>query len=1448
MSTRLRMAVLAALSSATALSASNASAGDIAFDGSLPGTTAGALNAVNGTYAITQQRGFSNGSNLFHSFDVFNLDQGETAVFSGNADISNIISRVTGGLPTTINGTVSSTIQGANFWFVNPAGLTVGPTGVIDVSGAIALGAADFINFKDGQFLASVTPGEDVTLLVANPASFGFLGDTNSGTLTIQSAQVLAQAASPNRPLVPEFPYSMVLSGGGGVLLDTTGDINLINTAIDTSPVHSGDIVLRAAGNVTLAGTDLHTDSGNTVSFGIGGISITGGGQVTLTDSLISGAGLAGVQPIEVQGSGVRLDNSVISVFSSGTSAERATIQISALGKAGDRPGAGTVTLVNSNLSTTNAGTVLTENPDFPAEIAVVGENVRLEESVISTFGRAAGGNDILVSGSQSVAIVGADKFSTLSVMTGFSAPSTGGIVVSGGAGGTELTHALIFSKSTAGVSDPANPAATVGGISILGHDGRVTISDSLVQTNAQSTIAPNGTPPDVTSDIRISGASVHIIGGQLATSVVGPPTINAPNAVDAGNISIFTTGTRDNHDGIVIEGGALIRSDALAAGANIQNGALLSVTDSGSITLVAQGGAVRISGGSQLETSAGPNAGSAGSIAISGDSIQLDGVTARTTAQSLLTGDGSEAFSPGSITLSSNGSVALDDSMLDANTSGVIQAGSISVNGSTVTIGGVTGSAISSSSTGSAAGGDISINAQDALSITSSSVSASAGANAASGGRIDVTAGSVLARDTTLDTSNASTQPVALDELGVPIGPTSDISVSATGAVGLRNTQLTTQTTGTARAGSIGVAGDSIHITGGQITASTTFDAQQSGVAETGQAGDINVIASNLDVGVTSLTIDGGALIRSNAVGSDQSTVRVGAAGEILVATLGVLNVSNARIESASRGVNAGAAGQVQLTGDTAKIDSLTANVSVESQRTELLGNGGLGAFTIGGEDVVVDNSTFTSTSSGVLNPGSIIITGQSAEANEEGSFTPRGSVVVRNSSLTATSTGIANASAAIIISTGDVKVINSSVETSSQGLAGSFGGQAVIGSGGNILIDGSSVRTSVAAQVAPAEGNDLPASLLVTGSGAVTIDNSSFQATTTGARVGGDIGIEAGQLSITDSTISAASLGTGAATQPGPLMAGATFMPGSSGSITLRLLAPTDEQVLINRSTITTNAVAANGGSLSFDANGNAVVLQESSLLASAGGGGTGGNISITNAGGLTFRDTQIQTMANAGAGGTINIGLADGVVAPILIQGSSITTNAVAASGGNITLDAAGNQLVLRDSIIRASAGAAGTGGNVLIDAVGRTIVQRSQVVARADAGNGGTIIINVDDGGLFVRDAQSFINADSNSGNDGEIAINSPDTDLNPAVKVQDAELSSTPELSATACAPRTEARSTFVRENRGGVSASPDGYLVSTGSATSQKTASTVAPEAVRLALLAATTPIMEGCR
>src|SRR5262249_5222986 len=106
-----------------ALSLSNARAGTVVLDGKFG--TSGSLSGPN--YDINSSLGRIVGNNLFHSFSQFNLSAGDVATFSGPANIQNILTRVTGGSASSIDGTIRSTINGANFFLINPSGIIMGP-------------------------------------------------------------------------------------------------------------------------------------------------------------------------------------------------------------------------------------------------------------------------------------------------------------------------------------------------------------------------------------------------------------------------------------------------------------------------------------------------------------------------------------------------------------------------------------------------------------------------------------------------------------------------------------------------------------------------------------------------------------------------------------------------------------------------------------------------------------------------------------------------------------------------------------------------------------------------------------------------------------------------------------------------------------------------------------------------------------------------------------------------------------------------------------------------------------------------------------------------------------------------------------------------------------------------------------------------------------------------
>jgi filamentous hemagglutinin family protein len=139
--------------------ASTAASAQVALDGSISRDAAGPLRADGGEYRIGARLGRLAGKNLFHSFEQFDLREGERATFRGPAQIERIISRVTGGEPSDIDGTIRSTIEGADFYFLNPAGVVFGPNARLDLKGSFHVSTADELRFADGAiFSAAATP------------------------------------------------------------------------------------------------------------------------------------------------------------------------------------------------------------------------------------------------------------------------------------------------------------------------------------------------------------------------------------------------------------------------------------------------------------------------------------------------------------------------------------------------------------------------------------------------------------------------------------------------------------------------------------------------------------------------------------------------------------------------------------------------------------------------------------------------------------------------------------------------------------------------------------------------------------------------------------------------------------------------------------------------------------------------------------------------------------------------------------------------------------------------------------------------------------------------------------------------------------------------------------------------------------------------------------------
>ena len=151
--------------------------------------------------------GATRGSNLFHSFQEFNIGEGREANFANPAEIKNIFSRVTGNNPSTLLGKLG-VLGDANLFFINPNGIFFGENASLDVKGSFVASTASSINFSDNNVFSASNPQVPAPLLTVDvpaPVGLEFEGEpgkiTNRSLILDQDSQLLGLGVHPGKTL-----------------------------------------------------------------------------------------------------------------------------------------------------------------------------------------------------------------------------------------------------------------------------------------------------------------------------------------------------------------------------------------------------------------------------------------------------------------------------------------------------------------------------------------------------------------------------------------------------------------------------------------------------------------------------------------------------------------------------------------------------------------------------------------------------------------------------------------------------------------------------------------------------------------------------------------------------------------------------------------------------------------------------------------------------------------------------------------------------------------------------------------------------------------------------------------------------------------------------------------------------------------------------------------------
>jgi len=651
--------------------------------------TSGALAGPN--YNITANLGATRGNNLFHSFAQFDLAAGDVATFTGPANIQNILCRVTGNGASSINGTISSGIAGANFFFINPNGIVFGPNAALNVSGSFAASTANYLKLADGARFVAALDADDSGLSSAPVSAFGFLGG-NPGSIAVQQSTLTV----PNGQAISVVGGDITVDGG--VLQAPQGQINVVS--------------VQSAGEVPLDPASVPVAQFNA--------DFPQQGQVQIQNlSQVDASGDGGGR-IVIRGGQIVVDNSVIQANTTGTGTGQG-IDISALGA----------------LNISNGGQI---NSLTPAGLGDGGNIIITAHSVTLDGGGAY--DPMTFKPTTQISTSTGDSVS----FTGGGPAKAGDIIIN--ATSLELVNSAQISSASFGAGNAGNILVTATSVLLDAMLTTVTqISANAQQFSGNITI--NSDSLNVANGAVIAAATfgdgnagqINITANTLDFSVYGGIAVSTFGSGQGGSIQI-SAGT------LQLDQGGFI--NAITTGVGFTPVPGTDPGKGGDISIAAN--SINIFNTASIFTRTTGD-GNSGNISIAAQNINItgdNGLSGQTTG--ILASDGDPNLGYG---IGNGGNVLINTGTLDVSGGGKIvtstiatgNAGTIGINATSVTL--QDASSIESASTGSQLGvgllgglaGGVTLNVQDTLSLSGqSSISVSSVENDA--GDVSVTAG----------------------------------------------------------------------------------------------------------------------------------------------------------------------------------------------------------------------------------------------------------------------------------------------------------------------------------------------------------------------------------------------------------------------------------------------------------------------------------------------------------------------------------------------------------------------------------------------------------------------------------------------------------------------------------------------------------------------------------
>jgi len=495
-------------------------------------------------------------NNLFHSFQQFNINAGQSVYFANPEAITNIFSRVTGSNPSQINGKLG-VLGNANLFFLNPNGIQFGSEAKLDVRGAFIATTGSSFLFPNGAKFGIIEPQNAPILSVNVTAPVGIeFGSHSGGEILIQGSQL---------NLDPEQNLSLIggdIQQKGGGLTVPNGNINLISLGEEGVIDIKENLAFKLRRNTAKGNINFSNNALVVVAGERGGSIFIESGELRLSEqSLLQGGMIPEGANQEEKAGNITIKNTENVIVSDS--------QISNTVESGGKGNSGDTIIETNTLSVQNGGMIVNSTfgegnagniqIDATEKVELIGEigagfpsiisqvepggkgnsgNINLNTDVLFIQGRGAIDNSIIGEGNAgNIEITADEKVELIGTGNNVFFLGIGSAVFprgKGNGGDIEIITDVLSLRDGARISSATNGEGNGGSINITATERVELIGDGNDSPSiVDSSIFPEGKGNG--GDIKITTAVFSLQdGGIIDSSIVGKG--------NAGNINITAT------------------------------------------------------------------------------------------------------------------------------------------------------------------------------------------------------------------------------------------------------------------------------------------------------------------------------------------------------------------------------------------------------------------------------------------------------------------------------------------------------------------------------------------------------------------------------------------------------------------------------------------------------------------------------------------------------------------------------------------------------------------------------------------------------------------------------------------------------------------------------------------------------------------------------------------